>query len=70
MALSLWSLYFIPNTKGLPGCLNIAPVDDDVNLWMYSYTDVGGAHAELLLVTCVKKENPLGNKNLFLSVSI
>jgi hypothetical protein len=35
---------------------------------MNSYTDEGGAHAELLLVTCLIKENPPGNKNLLLPV--
>jgi hypothetical protein len=35
---------------------------------MYSYTDEGVAHAELLLVTCLRKENPAGNKNLLLPV--
>jgi hypothetical protein len=33
---------------------------------MNSYTNTGVAHAELLLVTCFEKENPPGNKNLFL----
>jgi hypothetical protein len=35
---------------------------------MNSYTDVGGAHMDLLLVTCLRKEIPLGNKNLLLLV--
>jgi hypothetical protein len=35
---------------------------------MNSYTDVGLAHAELMLITCSRKENPQGNKNLFLPV--
>jgi hypothetical protein len=35
-----------------------------------SYTDAGIAHAEHLLVTCFKKENPLGNKNLLPSVPL
>jgi hypothetical protein len=37
---------------------------------MNSYTDVGGAHAELLLVTWLRKENPPGNKNLLLLVHL
>jgi hypothetical protein len=35
---------------------------------MDSYTDEDVAHAELLLVTCLRKENPSGNKNLLLPV--
>jgi hypothetical protein len=31
---------------------------------------VGIAHAELLLVTCLRKENPPGNKNHLLSVRL
>ncbi len=31
---------------------------------MNSYTDEGVAHAELLLVTCLRKENPPGNEKL------
>ncbi len=31
---------------------------------MYSYNNVVVAHAELLLVTCLEKDNPPGNKNL------
>jgi hypothetical protein len=34
------------------------------------YTDVGVAHAELLLVTCFEKENPLGNKNLLPAIHL
>jgi hypothetical protein len=41
---------------------------EDLNEGMNSYTDVGVAHAELLLVTCLRKENLLRNKNLLLSV--
>jgi hypothetical protein len=37
---------------------------------MNSYTDVGVAHTELLLVTCLRKETPLGNKNLLISVRL
>jgi hypothetical protein len=39
-----------------------------MNERMYSYTDEGVVHAELLLATCLRKENPLGNKNLLLPV--
>jgi hypothetical protein len=39
-----------------------------LNELMNSYAVVGAAHAELLLVTCLSKENPLGNKNLLLQV--
>jgi hypothetical protein len=35
---------------------------------MNSYTDEGVAHAELLLVTSLRKEKPLGTKNLLLLV--
>jgi hypothetical protein len=35
---------------------------------MNSYADVGIAYAEILLVTCLRKENSPGNKNLLLSV--
>jgi hypothetical protein len=35
---------------------------------MNSYTIVGVAHAELLLVTGLRKENPLENINLLLQV--
>ncbi len=34
------------------------------------YADAGIAHAELLLVTCFEKEDPLVNKNLFPSVRL
>ncbi len=44
------------------------PLDLSLNEWMYSYTDEGIAHAELLLVTCLRKENLLGNKNFLLPV--
>jgi hypothetical protein len=37
---------------------------------MNTYTDAGIAHAELLLVTCFEKENPLGNKNHLPSVHL
>jgi hypothetical protein len=35
---------------------------------MYSYIDEGVAHAELLLVTYLRKENPPENENLLLPV--
>jgi hypothetical protein len=35
---------------------------------MNSYTDEGVAHAELLLVTCLRKKYPPENKNLLLPV--
>jgi hypothetical protein len=35
---------------------------------MNSYTDEGIAHEELLLVTCLRNDNPPGNKNLLLLV--
>ncbi len=37
---------------------------------MNSYADADIAHAELLLVTCFEKENPLGNRDLLLSVRL
>ncbi len=39
-----------------------------VNECMNSYTDKGRAHVELLLVTCLRKESPPGNRNLLLLV--
>jgi hypothetical protein len=41
-----------------------------MNELINSYADAGIAHAELLLVTCFEKENPLGNKNLIPSVQL
>jgi hypothetical protein len=41
-----------------------------MNEWMNFYTDMGLAHAELPLGTCLRKENRPGNKNLLLSVRL
>jgi hypothetical protein len=39
-----------------------------MNESMNYYTNKGIVHAELLLVTCLRKENPPGNKNFLLPV--
>ncbi len=41
-----------------------------LNESMDSYTVVGVAHAELLLVTCLRRETPPGNNNLLLPVCL